>query len=49
MKKLDYAIIRPPIIYGPGMSGNLMSLIKIINLGIPLPFKNIKITEASYS
>lgn len=35
-------IIRPPMVYGGGMSpGNMMRLIQIANLGVPLPFKNI--------
>ena len=30
------------MIYGPGVKGNFKKLIKIINLGIPLPIKSIK-------
>ena len=30
------------MIYGPGVKGNFQKLIKIVNLGIPLPLKNIK-------
>ncbi len=40
--KMELVIIRPPLIYGPGVKGNFKKLIKIINLGIPLPLKNIK-------
>lgn len=40
--KMEIVIIRPPLIYGPGVKGNFKKLIKIINLGIPLPLKNIK-------
>ena len=39
---MEIVIIRPPLIYGPGVKGNFKKLIKIINLGIPLPLKNIK-------
>lgn len=39
---LEIVIIRPPIVYGPSASGNLKRLIKLVNLGIPLPFKNIR-------
>jgi nucleoside-diphosphate-sugar epimerase len=31
-------IIRPPLVYGPGMKGNLLALSNAIDLGIPLPF-----------
>ena len=39
---LEVVIIRPPIVYGPSASGNLKRLIKLVNSGIPLPFKNIR-------
>ena len=35
-------VIRPPLVYGPGVKANFLNLIKIINLGIPLPFKFIR-------
>ena len=31
-------ILRPPLIYGPGMKGNLASLVRAIKRGFPLPF-----------
>lgn len=30
-----YAIVRPPIIYGPGVKGNMASLVKLASLGLP--------------
>jgi len=36
------AIIRPPMVYGGGNApGNLIRLIKLVDIGIPLPFKGI--------
>ncbi|THK43284.1 SDR family oxidoreductase [Methylophaga sp. SB9B] len=35
---MEVVIIRPPLIYGPGVKANFASMIKIINKGIPLPF-----------
>lgn len=35
-------IIRPPLIYGPGVKGNIQTLIRLIRLGLPLPFGAIK-------
>ncbi len=32
-------IIRPPLIYGPGVKGNLDKLLKLADSGYPLPFK----------
>ncbi|SJM93110.1 UDP-glucose 4-epimerase [Crenothrix polyspora] len=34
---LQVVIIRPPLIYGAGVKGNLLSLLRWINKGIPLP------------
>ncbi|WP_047238256.1 UDP-glucose 4-epimerase family protein [Chromobacterium subtsugae] len=39
---MEIVIIRPPLVYGPGVKGNFLSLIKIVQYGIPLPFKSIK-------
>ena len=39
---LEVVIIRVPLVYGPGVKGNLERLIKLINFGIPLPFSLIK-------
>jgi nucleoside-diphosphate-sugar epimerase len=35
-------ILRPPLIYGPGMKGNLASLVRAVKKGIPLPFGAIQ-------
>ncbi len=34
---MELAIIRPPLIYGPGVKGNLASLISWVRRGLPLP------------
>ncbi|MDA9114020.1 NAD-dependent epimerase/dehydratase family protein [Alphaproteobacteria bacterium] len=39
---LRYVIVRPSLIYGNHIKGNLLKLLKIINAGIPLPFAKIK-------
>lgn len=39
---LDVIIIRPPLIYGPGVKGNLKSLLWLLSLNIPLPLANIE-------
>ena len=38
---IEVVIIRPPLIYGPNVKANFLNLIKIINLGVPLPFFNV--------
>jgi nucleoside-diphosphate-sugar epimerase len=37
----EFVILRPPLIYGPGVKGNLLRLMRYINKGFPLPFGNI--------
>ncbi|MGB9712307.1 MAG: NAD-dependent epimerase/dehydratase family protein [Dissulfurimicrobium sp.] len=34
-------ILRPPMVYGPKMKGNLLRLLRLIDAGIPLPFSSI--------
>ena len=36
-KQFRVVIIRPPLIYGPGVKGNFLSLLRWLNRGIPLP------------
>lgn len=35
---LEVVIIRPPLVYGPGVKGNFATLIKWVKIGVPLPF-----------
>tara|TARA_B110000014_G_scaffold256234_1_gene239082 strand:- start:9599 stop:10555 length:957 start_codon:yes stop_codon:yes gene_type:complete len=39
---LDLTIIRPALIYGPGVRANFLSIMKLIQRGIPLPLRSIK-------
>lgn len=34
---LEHVILRPPLIFGPGVKGNLARLMRIVDRGIPLP------------
>lgn len=34
---MEVVIIRPPLVYGPGVKGNFASMIKLVEKGIPLP------------
>ena len=38
---LEVVIIRPPLVYGPGVKGNMLHLLKQIERGMPLPFGSI--------
>ena len=39
---LDVVIVRPPLVYGPGVKGNFARLIRWVRAGIPLPFASVK-------
>lgn len=34
---MEIVILRPPLVYGPGVKGNFLQLLKAIRYGIPLP------------
>jgi nucleoside-diphosphate-sugar epimerase len=38
---LEVAVIRAPLVYGPGNPGNFLSLLRIVHKGFPLPFSSI--------
>lgn len=35
---LEVVIVRPPLVYGPGVKANFLNLIKLVAKGLPLPF-----------
>lgn len=38
---LEVVIVRPPLVYGPGVKANFKNLIKLVHMGTPLPFGSI--------
>jgi nucleoside-diphosphate-sugar epimerase len=38
---MEVVIIRPPLVYGAGAPGNFARLLRLVSLGIPLPFKDV--------
>ncbi len=34
---MDIVIIRPPLVYGPGVKGNFASMVRLVGKGLPLP------------
>jgi nucleoside-diphosphate-sugar epimerase len=39
---METAILRPPLVYGPGVRGNFLRLLQLIERGMPLPLGSIK-------
>lgn len=38
---LELTVIRPPLVYGPAVRGNFLRLLKLVRLGVPLPFGRV--------
>jgi UDP-glucose 4-epimerase len=39
---MEVMIVRPPLVYGPGVGGNFLRLMKLVERSIPLPLASIK-------
>lgn len=39
---MEFVIIRPPLVYGPGVKGNFLRLLRLVQSGLPLPFARVK-------
>jgi UDP-glucose 4-epimerase len=39
---MDVVVIRPPLVYGPGVRGNFLRLMDIVSKGVPLPLAAIR-------
>lgn len=38
---MEMVIVRPPLVYGPGVGGNFLTMLKWIDRGIPLPLASV--------
>ncbi len=38
---MEVVIVRPPLVYGPGVGANFLKLIRLVDSGMPLPFGSI--------
>ncbi len=39
---LQVVVVRPPMVYGPGVPGNFLRMLKFIRMGIPLPLGSVR-------
>jgi nucleoside-diphosphate-sugar epimerase len=39
---LEVVVVRPPLVYGPGVKANFRQLMSVVNRGVPLPFASIR-------
>ena len=35
---MEVVIVRPPLVYGPGVKANFLKLLRAVDAGVPLPF-----------
>jgi nucleoside-diphosphate-sugar epimerase len=40
--RLHYAVVRPPLVYGPGVRANFLALIQAVDRGRPLPLASVR-------
>lgn len=40
--RIEVALIRPPLVYGPGVKANFMSLLRWVESGAPLPLASVR-------
>lgn len=38
---MEVAILRPPLVYGPGVKANFLRLMRLVSRGLPLPFGSV--------
>lgn len=39
---MEWVVVRSPMVYGPGVKGNFATLVRLVRLGIPLPFARVQ-------
>ena len=39
---MEVVVLRPSLVYGPQVKASFLNLLKVINMGLPLPFANVK-------
>jgi nucleoside-diphosphate-sugar epimerase len=38
---LEVVVVRPPLVYGPGVGANFLRLLRLVDRGVPLPFGSV--------
>lgn len=39
---MELVIVRPPLVYGPGVKANFQNLLRLVKSGVPLPFGRVR-------
>jgi nucleoside-diphosphate-sugar epimerase len=41
-RKMDAVVLRPPLVYGPGVKANFRALLRLVDSGLPLPLRSVR-------
>jgi nucleoside-diphosphate-sugar epimerase len=41
-RRMDAVVLRPPLVYGPGVKANFRALLRLIDSGLPLPLRSVR-------
>lgn len=42
VSEMECTIVRPPLVYGPGVRANFLALMRWVDMGVPLPFRGVR-------
>jgi nucleoside-diphosphate-sugar epimerase len=41
-RKMEAVVLRPPLVYGPGVKANFRALLRLVDSGLPLPLRSVE-------
>jgi nucleoside-diphosphate-sugar epimerase len=41
-RRMDAVVLRPPLVYGPGVKANFRALLRLVDSGLPLPLRSVR-------
>jgi nucleoside-diphosphate-sugar epimerase len=41
-RNMDAVVLRPPLVYGPGVKANFRALLRLVDSGLPLPLRSVE-------
>jgi nucleoside-diphosphate-sugar epimerase len=41
-RKMEAVVLRPPLVYGPGVKANFRALLRLVDSGLPLPLRSVQ-------
>jgi len=42
VRRMDAVVLRPPLVYGPGVKANFRALLRLVDSGLPLPLRSVQ-------